>query len=132
MTAHRFPVCINITDPGADKRIPLLRVPSKTQYTVESAYVVPDTAVTGATDNYWQASLENGGTAGTDQAGIGGTAGGTAGWAANTPQEISITSGSGDLAEGEYLNLKYDENGTVAPGRFTVVLEVVEGVGAKA
>lgn len=128
----RIPIVVQITDPGADKRIPLLRVPAGHVYTVERCDIVPDTTVAASTADYWQASLENAGTSGTAQTNIGGTAGGTAGWTLNTPQNLSITSGSGDLAEGEYLNLKYNEEGTIAPGRFTVFLEVTDGVGSKA
>lgn len=127
---ERFTVPVQITDPGADKRVPVYRAPEKV--TVELAYIVPDTTLASSTADYYQASLENGGTSGTAQTVIGGTAGGTAGWTANTPKQITITSGSGDLAAGEYLNLNYDEAGTIAPGRFTLFLEVVVGIGSKA
>lgn len=128
----RIPVCVNITDPGADKRVPLLRVPDKHTYTVERCDIVPDTTLSADTANYWQATLENGGASGTAQTLISGTAGGTPGWTANTPKNLSINSGSGDLTEGQYLNLNYNEEGTIAPGRFTVILEIADGVGAKA
>jgi len=129
---HRIPIVVQITDPGADMRIPLMRVPSGHTYTVERYDIVSDTTVTASTANYWEASLENAGTAGTAQTLISGTAGGTAGWTLNQPKNASIVAGSGDLTEGQYLNLKYNEEGTVAPGRFTVFLEVSDGVGATA
>lgn len=132
MSYEKRTIAVNITDPGADKRVPLLKVPTGQTYTVEGCYVVPDTTLAASTADYYQCSLENGGAAGTAQTNIGGTAGGTAGWTANTPKEITVTAGSGDLTEGQYLNLKYDEEGTIAPGRFTVIVEYVNGVGAKA
>lgn len=129
---HRQVIPINITDPGADKRVPLLKVPTGHTYTVEAATIVADTTTAAATDNYFSATLENGGTAGTAQTAISSACGGTEGWTANTPKAVTITAGAGDLTAGQYLNLAYDESGTVAPGRLTVILEVVDGVGAKA
>lgn len=132
MGYKRITIPVNITDPGADKRVPLLRCPSNEVWTVESAVIVPDTTSNASTADYWKASLENGGAAGTAQTVISGTAGGTAGWTANTPKTLTITAGAGDLTDGQYLNLNYDEEGTCAPGRFTVFLEVVTGIGSKA
>jgi len=129
---QRFSVAVNITDPGADVRVPLLRVPTGEVYTVEDAYIVPDTAMSASTANYYQTALENANASGTAQTLISGTAGGTAGWAVNSPKQMAITEGLGDLSAGQYLNLKYDEEGTIAPGRFTVMLEVTRGHGGKA
>jgi hypothetical protein len=125
-------ITVNITDPGADKNVPLFRVPDGETYTIEAAHACPDTTTAAATDNYYQVALMNGGTAGTGTTVISGTAGGTVGWTANTPKELSITSGSGDLTEGQWAVAKYDEEGTVAPGRITISLTVVKGIGAKA
>lgn len=125
-------VSVQFVDPGADKLIAALRVPTGHQYTIEKAYAVLDTTLAANTANYVNISLENGGTAGTGTTAMGGTAGGTAGWTANTPQEISITAGSGKLTAGQWLNVSYDEEGTVAPGRFSVVIEYVDGIGSNA
>ncbi|HNB50341.1 MAG TPA: hypothetical protein PK530_00280 [Anaerolineales bacterium] len=132
MSNRPLTITLNITDPGADKRIPLLRVPEKENYTIERFDVVPDTTTAASTANWWKLSLENGGTAGTAQTVIGGTVGGTAGWTANTPKTGTITAGSGRLTAGQWLNANYDENGTVAPGRFTINLEIRAGIGSKA
>ena len=129
---HRKTINIFIPDPTADKVIPLLRVPTGHTYTVEEFYVVPDTAAAANAGTYWEASLQNGGTAGTGTTVISGTAGGTAGWTALTAQSATIVSGSGDLTAGQYLNLNYAETGTISPGNFTVMLEVVDGIGSKA
>ncbi len=125
-------VAINITDPAGDKRIPLLRVPDDHNYTIERFDVCADTTVNASTANYWKLSLENGGASGTAQAVIGGTVGGTAGWTANSPKVGTITAGSGKLTAGEWLVANYDENGTVGPGRFTVNIELRDGIGSKA
>lgn len=127
-----FTLAINISDPGASKRINLLRVPDDHNYTVERCDVVPDTNEAAAAGTYWQISLENGGTAGTAQTVISGTAGGTVGWTAQTPKNVSITAGSGKLTAGQWLVANYAETGTPAPGRFTINLEIRDGIGSKA
>jgi hypothetical protein len=127
-----FTHSINVSDPAASKRIPLLRVPDDHNYTIEKCYVAPDTTQAGAAGTYWELSLENGGTSGTAQTLISGTAGGTPGWTANTPQEVAVTAGSGKLTAGQWLNANYAETGAPAPGRFTINLEVRDGIGSKA
>lgn len=128
---NRHVVTAVIYDPGADAKVNVLRVPDRHQYTIEKAYVVATLAVGASGSNYVDVSLENGGTDGTAATAIGGTAGGTAGWAANTPKEITITAGLGKLAAGEWLVVNYAETGTVAP-QLTVVVEYVDGIGSKA
>jgi hypothetical protein len=59
-------------------------------------------------------ALKNAGTAGTSTTAISGTAGGTAGWVANTPETFSLTAGSEDFEAGQWLAVRYDEDGTVA------------------
>jgi len=127
-----FTLAINVSDPAASKRIPLLRVPDDHNYTIEKCYVTPDTDQAAAAGTYWEISLENGGAAGTAQTVISGTAGGTVGWTANTPQEVTVTAGSGKLTAGQWLNASYAETGAPAPGRVTINLEVRDGIGSKA
>lgn len=130
--SQRQVASVVITDPGADKAVPILCAPSNDHITVEAAYVCADTSVSGSTVNYYSVNLLNGGTAGTGTTNIGSTVGGTAGWTANTPKTISITDGSGKLTDGQWLVANYAETGTVAPGRICVVVEYVRGVGASA
>jgi hypothetical protein len=132
MLENRHVVSVVIADPAADRKVNILRVPTGHTYTIEKAYAVADRVRAADATDYYSVSLENGGTAGTGTTAIGGTAGGTAGWVANTPQEITITSGSGDLTAGQWLNASYDEEGTVAPGNLTVCIEFVDGIGSKA
>lgn len=132
MLENRNILSIVFADPTADKVIGLLRVPDKNSITVEDAYAVNDTALAASTANYVETSLENGGTSGTAATVISGTAGGTAGWAANVPQQMAPIAGSGKLTAGQWLNGRYAETGTVAPGRTTMVVEFVWGIGSKA
>lgn len=131
-SGQRYVTSVVITDPGEDKSVPILRAPSNDHITVEAAYVCPDTIQAASTSAYYTVHLMNGGTAGTGTTSIGGTVGGTAGWAANTPKSIAITAGSGKLTDAQWLVAKYDETGTVAPGRICIVVEYVRGVGAAA
>jgi hypothetical protein len=129
---NRHVLSIVFPDPGADKKIAALKVPSGHVYTVERASAVLDSDLAADADSVVNIGLENGGTAGTATTDICSEVGGTAGWTANTPKDMSITDGSGDLAENEYLNVVYNEGGTVAPGRMTVIVEYVDGIGSKA
>ena len=121
-----------VGDPGADAKIPLLKVPDDHAYTIEKAYVTFPIALAAHADNHVTFSLLNGKT---DQSGadaISDAVGGAEGWAANTPKPLTITAGSGMLTAGQWLMAKYDEAGTVAPGPMAITIEYVDGVGATA
>ena len=132
MLENRHVLSFAFPDPGADAIIPLLRVPTGHVYTIENAWMTVPTALGASTADYFAAFLYNGGTAGNGTTVISGTAGGTAGWAANTAQNLAITSGAGDLTAGQWLTLKYDETGTVAQLMTVVTVEYVDGIGSKA
>lgn len=129
---NRHVLTVVVYDPGQDAKIPVLRVPDDHVYTIEKAYAQLDRNLSGSTANYVAVNLENGGTAGTGTTDIGTAAGGTAGWTANTPKEITITDGSGDLTEGQWLVADYAETGSVTLGVLAVTVEYVDGVGSKA
>jgi hypothetical protein len=115
-------ISIPIADPGADDVIAAYRFPVKGR--VRGAYVIPRATLAGGTDNYYSVNLLNGGTAGTATTSVSGTAGGTGGWTADTPVTISITSPAlGTFTAGQWVQINYDETGTVAPN-FTVQLDV--------
>lgn len=121
------------TDPAADKYIPILRAPVDAHITIESAYICPDTTVSASTTNYYELTLMNGGAAGTAQDAISDVVGNQAvAWTANTPKAMTIVDGSGKLTDAQWLVAKYNEEGTVGPGRITVVVEYVLGLGEKA
>lgn len=129
---NRHVLTVTITDPGQDARIPLWKVPADHMHTVEAAYATADRATAAHADNHFELTLQNGGSdqSGTDA--ISDAIGGVGGWAANTAKNFAITSGSGGIEAGDWLMLKYDESGTVAPGIITVSIEYVDGVGSKA
>ena len=135
---RRITLSIPIFDPGQDSRINILKVPAHHTYTVENAEIVVDRAINASTANYVEFNLENAGTSGTAQSAISDTIGGTAAvgtapaWAAQTPKSLTIVAGSGDLAAGEYLALNYSETGTIGNQVITVLLDLVDGVGANA
>ena len=121
-----------IYDPGQDARVNVLKVPANHTYTIEACDVVVDRTVAAATDAYVDVSLENAGASGTAQTSMGSSVGGTDGWAAQTPKAFTVTAGAGDLTAGQYLAVNYAETGTVAPGVISVIVEYVDGIGAKA
>lgn len=129
---NRHVLSVQLPDGAGDRKYAVGRVPDDHNWTIEKVYAVADRTTAASTADYFQCCLHNGGTAGTGTTLMGGTAGGTAGWVANTPQEITITAGSGKLTAGQWLNVSYDEEGTVAPGTITVSIEYVDGIGSKA
>lgn len=133
MSGQRFSVTVNVDLPNADKRVAVLKVPAgEAMYTIEEAYASLDTALTAGAGTWFGVSLENGGTSGTAQTQISGSAGSTAGWVANEPKQMAITEGSGDLTEGQYLNVFYDQTGSPTPGRLSIMLQVTRGRGGTA
>lgn len=120
-----------ISDPTADSTPPIFRVPSRnTKIEIIAAWANSDTTVTLGNGTGIALTLLDYGTAGTAVEGtvssaLGGT---TVTWTANTPKTFTISEGTMDA--GDYLMLKYDETGTIAPLNVTVGIEYVIGVGA--
>lgn len=130
--SRREVTSVVIYDPGADKNILMLRVPANETWTIEAAYAAAATTLAAGTVDTFAISLLNGGTVGTGTTAISDAVGGTAGWVAQTPKAITITEGSGDLTAGQYLVVKYDEAGSVAPVGISVIVEFVRGRGLAA
>jgi hypothetical protein len=124
-------VAVNLGDPTADRDINIFRAPCACE--ILSAYVVDNVGLVAGTANYFEVGLVNGGTAGTGTATIaaqiGGTAaGGTApAWTVNVAKTLTIVEGT--LTEGQYVQVNYDETGTVAQN-LTVILNVLYGIAA--
>lgn len=120
----RFPVVAFIDhDPAADDVIPVWRAPLAAE--IKSAYWINQNAVAANGSVYFDVALYNGGTAGTATTLISGTIGGTAGWTALLP--VAFVVSAPNLAAGEVVTVKYNENTT---GTFTaamVQLDVVYG-----
>lgn len=117
-----------VNDPGQDRRITLLKVPAQHSYSIQAFEIALDRDLSAGAGTGLFGQLENAGTSGTAQTAISGSAGGTAGFSANVAQAATITAGSEKLTAGQYLNMKYDEEGTIAPGNITVHVEYVDGV----
>ena len=130
MLAHRKVASVVVLDPAGDLKFPIMVAPADGSITVEKVWVSVSTTIAASVTNYVDLTVLNGGTAGTATTNIGGTGGGTLGMVAYTPQGIAITAGSGRLTAGQFLMINYDENGAVAPGAVSVVVEYVDGLGA--
>lgn len=121
-----------IADLTADGTVPIYRFPSRfTKVEILSAWAMCDTAISG-TGTVIQLTLYDGGTAqtptvaGTVSSALG--AAGTGDWTAKVARDFTISEGTMD--GGDYLLLKYDETGTVAPLNILVQVDYVVGVGA--
>lgn len=115
-------VDVYVPDPGADLTLGVYRFPVKGR--IRAAYAIPTVTTNASGTHYYSVNLNNGGTAGTATTSVSGTSGGTAGWTALTPTAISITSAAlGEFSAGQWVNLVYDEEGTVAPA-FTLHLDI--------
>ncbi|NIN68355.1 MAG: hypothetical protein GTO63_27340 [Anaerolineae bacterium] len=116
-----------IPDPAADRRVTLLKVPAQHSYTFKVFEAALDRDLAGSGTNFIKLTLENGGTEGTVQTRISGTAGGTVGFSANVASSGAMEAAD-KLTAGQYLNLFYDEEGTVAPGNISLHIEYLDGV----
>ena len=133
LSSRKIVTAVVITDPGGDKYVPILRAPADAHITIEAAYVCPDTTVEASTSIYYEVTLVNGGTAGTVTTAISDAVGNqSVDWTANTPKSLTVVDGSGKLTDAQWLVAKYDEAGAVDPGRITIVVEYVSGLGEKA
>ena len=130
---HAVSVCVS--DPTADVSLPIWQVPAGvTKIEILEAACVTGTSLAAGTTNGIEATLLDGGAAGAGTAALTNTLGGTdAGgtfpaWTAVTPQTWTISEGT--LDAGDWVVLKYNESGTVAPLNFVVWFSYVQGVGA--
>lgn len=132
MIADKRILSIVIVDPEADGVIPVMRIPAGHQYTIEAAYLSADADLAASGVNYAMLTLFNAGTDGLQTDAISDVVGGTLGWAKNVAKPMTVIDGSGKLTAGQWLAVKYDEEGTVALGHTTLVVEYVDGIGEKA
>ena len=124
-------VSVVISDPTSDATYPILRVPTRmTKIEVLRAWAEVDTTITLGSGTGIALTLlvygsEGTGLEGTVSSILGGT---TITWTAETPKTFSLSDGTMDADE--YLRVKYDESGTVAPLNITIGIDYVSGVGA--
>lgn len=125
-------VTVAISDLTADTdSLPIFQIPSRfTKAEIINATAISDTAISGA-GTVVQLRLLDYGAAGTA---VGGTisaalgASGTGDWTALVPRAFTISEGTID--GGDWVALKYDETGTIAPLNIIVQIDYVNGVGA--
>lgn len=132
MIADKRVLSVIIADPLADGIIPIMRVPTGHQFTIEAANASADADLATSTADYASLTLYNAGTDGLQTDAISNAIGGTPGWAKNVAKAFTVVDGSGKLTAGQWLAVKYDEEGTVALGHTTVCVEYVDGIGANA
>ena len=113
-------------DPGADEVIPLFVADKDCE--IESAKVTVVNDVAASTADYFTVALRNGGPAGTATDVIAAAVGGTAGWTGLSP--VSFVLSEGTLAEGDVVELVYDETGTGTFTQMSVQVSVIYGTGA--
>jgi hypothetical protein len=131
MITHKKVFSVMFPDPTADEKLVIMKAPADHPITIEDCYIDIAGGIAASTANYISMNLIDGGTAGTATGVLSGTAGGTAGWTDNQPSQAAPIAGSARLDAGDYLVLNYAETGSVAPGQVTVMIEYVDGLGAK-
>lgn len=110
-------------DPAADDDLTLWRAPQAVVIT--GAYATLHNTLAGSTANYFDLALYNAGTSGTALTALGGTIGGTAGWTAQTAKSFTISNGT--VGAGEFVTLRYNEEGTGTFTAMVVQLDYVSG-----
>lgn len=119
-------ICAVLGDPGADKNVVIFR--ARVPCEILAARAISGVALTAGAGTTTTLTIYNGGTSGTAQTIVGSALGGTTvDWEAQVAKSFNL--GDGTMAAGEYLWVKYDEEGTVAPF-ITILVDYVEGVGA--
>lgn len=110
------PLVVVIADPQADTIYPLWKVPSELAHIeITEAWACLDTTITLGDGTGVALTILNYGPAGTTNIGtvtsvLGGT---TVTWTTDVPKSFTVSEGT--FAGGNYLALKYDETGTIAP-----------------
>lgn len=110
-------------DPAADDDMNIWRAPQDVVITGAYAWVQNDVAA--STANYFDLALYNGGTAGTALGALAGTIGGTAGWTGQSPKSFTVSNGT--VTAGQFVTLRYNEQGTGTFGAMVVQLDYVRG-----
>lgn len=131
MISSKKTLSVMFPDPTADEKLVIMRAPADHPITIEDCYISIAGGLAASTANYIQMHLEDGGASGTAAGVLSGTAGGTGGWTDNEPSQAAPIAGSAQLDASDYLVLSYAETGNVTPGQITVMIEYVDGLGAK-
>jgi hypothetical protein len=113
-----------INDPAADLTVPVLIAPA-VGLTILNAYVACSTAVDADGSNHIALSLLDGGADGTGTTALATFGGASVDYGAGELNAMTVAVDAVD--GGDHIMLKYDETGTVAPGRVTLVIEWTAG-----
>lgn len=115
---------ITFPDQAGDDVIPGFRAPA-VGATILRAVMIPDATFDADASNYYTVSILDGGADGTGTTSMGSVGGASVDFTADTEAELTMTS---DAVDGDdWIHVKYDETGTVAPGNITVCIEWTAG-----
>lgn len=111
-------------DQAGDDVIPGFRAPA-VGATILRAVIIPDATFDADGSNHYTVSLIDGGADGTGTTAMASVGGASVDFTADTEAEMTITNDSVDGSD--WIHVKYDETGTVAPGNITVCVEWTAG-----
>lgn len=115
---------IDFDDPAGDLTVAAFRAP-EVGATILRAAVVPSATFDADGSNHYTVSLLDGGAAGTGTTAMASVGGASVDWTANTAAAMTVTA---DAVDGsDWVMVKYDETGTVAPGHVSVCIEWTAG-----
>lgn len=115
---------ITFADQTADRTFNLFKAPA-VGATIRAAYAASTVAFDADGSNHFAISLIDGGADGTGTASIATVGGASVDWAANTAKALTISADG--LDGGDWVNVLYNEEGTVAPGTVTVCVHWTAG-----
>lgn len=120
---------INVTtvifeDKAGDATMALFKAPA-VGATILAAYINPSATFDADGSNHYTVSLLDGGADGTGTTSMGSYGGASVDYVANTGYTMTITQDAVD--GGDWILVKYDEAGTVAPGNITVCVHWTAG-----
>lgn len=111
-------------DQAGDATFLMFRAPAVGATILRGGFV-PSATFDADGSNYYTISILDGGPDGTGTTALGSYGGASVDYMANTAVSFTFTSDSVD--GNDYVMVKYDETGTVAPGNITVWLEWTAG-----
>lgn len=115
---------IDFDDPAGDLTIAAFRAPA-VGATILGAWIVPSATFDADGSNHYAVQLLDGGAAGTGTTVMGSVGGASVDHTANTAEALTMTQDAVD--GGDWVMIKYDEAGTVAPGHVSVCIEWTAG-----
>lgn len=117
-------VSVQFADQAGDEVFAAFKAPA-VGATIIGAWVVASETFDADGINYYTVSLLDGGATGTGTTSMGSVGGASVDFTADTAAALTITQDAVD--GGDWVMVKYDETGTVAPGDITVCIHWVAG-----